>query len=48
MEKTYERSLAGLVQRIQGLGNPWTAYQHDNLGNVIQSDYYDGTWETFA
>ncbi|MEK3727600.1 MULTISPECIES: hypothetical protein [Lysinibacillus] len=48
MEKTYERSLARLVQRIQGLGNPWTAYQHDNLGNVIQSDYYDGTWETFA
>ncbi|WP_445477719.1 RHS repeat-associated core domain-containing protein [Lysinibacillus irui] len=48
MEKTYERSPAGLVQRIQRPGNRWTAYQHDDLGNVIRSDYYDGTWETFA
>ena len=48
MEKTYERSLAGLVQRIQRPGDRWTAYQHDNLGNVIRSDYYDDTWETFG
>nr|WP_232337067.1 Imm51 family immunity protein [Lysinibacillus timonensis] len=48
MEKTYERSLAGLVQRIQRPGNRWTAYQHDNLGNVIRADYYDDTWETFT
>ncbi|CAM5203397.1 hypothetical protein LSPH26S_03192 [Lysinibacillus sphaericus] len=48
MEKSYERSLAGFVQRIQRPGNRWTAYQHDALGNVIRSDYYDGTWETFS
>ncbi|WP_285398407.1 hypothetical protein [Lysinibacillus sp. fls2-241-R2A-57] len=48
MERTYERSLAGLVQRIQRPGDRWTAYQHDNLGNVIRSEYYDGTWETFG
>ncbi|RTQ91446.1 hypothetical protein EKG35_13450 [Lysinibacillus telephonicus] len=48
MEKTYERSLAGLVQRIQRPGNRWTAYQHDNLGNVIRAYYYDDTWETFT
>ncbi|MFP3917102.1 RHS repeat-associated core domain-containing protein [Lysinibacillus telephonicus] len=29
-------------------GNRWTAYQHDNLGNVIRADYYDDTWETFT
>ncbi len=46
-KKTYERSLAGLVQRIQRPGNRWTAFQHDGLGNVIRSDYYDDTWETF-
>ncbi|WP_167397440.1 hypothetical protein [Lysinibacillus mangiferihumi] len=33
----YKRSLAGWVQRIQRPGNRWTAYQHDNLGNVIQT-----------
>ncbi|RTQ92861.1 DUF6531 domain-containing protein [Lysinibacillus telephonicus] len=48
MTKTYERSLAGLVQRINRPGNRWTAYQHDNLGNVIRADYYDDTWETFS
>ncbi len=48
MERTYERSLAGLVQRIQRPGDRWTAYQHDNLGNVIRADYYDDTWETFS
>ncbi|WP_432702810.1 RHS repeat domain-containing protein [Lysinibacillus sphaericus] len=48
MEKSYERSLAGFVQRIQRPGNRWTAYQHDALGNFIRSDYYDGTWETFS
>ncbi|MEZ2661712.1 RHS repeat-associated core domain-containing protein [Aneurinibacillus aneurinilyticus] len=48
MERTYERSLAGLVQRIQRPGDRWTAYQHDNLGNVIRVDYYDDTWETFG
>ncbi|MCY9545418.1 hypothetical protein [Lysinibacillus xylanilyticus] len=44
----YERSLAGLVQRIQRPGNRWTAYQHDGLGNIIRADYYDDTWETFG
>ncbi|WP_185807718.1 RHS repeat domain-containing protein [Lysinibacillus telephonicus] len=48
MTRTYERSLAGLVQRINRPGNRWTAYQHDNLGNVIRADYYDDTWETFS
>ncbi|WP_346234452.1 RHS repeat-associated core domain-containing protein [Lysinibacillus telephonicus] len=48
MTRTYERSLAGLVQRINRPGNRWTAYQHDNLGNVIRADYYDDTWETFT
>ncbi|WP_036128596.1 hypothetical protein, partial [Lysinibacillus sphaericus] len=48
MEKVYERSLAGFVQRVQRPGNRWTAYQHDALGNIIRSDYYDGTWETFS
>lgn len=48
MERTYERSLAGLVQRIQRPGDRWTAYQHDGLGNVIRADYYDETWETFG
>ncbi|MFJ8100488.1 RHS repeat domain-containing protein [Lysinibacillus sp. NPDC096212] len=48
MERTYERSLAGLVQRIQRPGDRWTAYQHDNLGNVIRADYYDETWATFG
>ncbi|MFE3577281.1 RHS repeat domain-containing protein [Lysinibacillus sp. NPDC059133] len=48
MERTYERSLAGLVQRIQRPGDRWTAYQHDGLGNVIRADYYDDTWETFS
>ncbi|MFJ7888352.1 DUF6531 domain-containing protein [Lysinibacillus xylanilyticus] len=48
IERTYERSLAGLVQRIQRPGDRWTAYQHDNLGNVIRADYYDDTWETFG
>ncbi|MFY0519801.1 RHS repeat domain-containing protein [Lysinibacillus sp. UGB7] len=48
MERTYERSLAGLVQRIQRPDDRWTAYQHDGLGNVIRSDYYDDTWETFG
>ncbi|MCH1624645.1 RHS repeat-associated core domain-containing protein [Fredinandcohnia quinoae] len=48
MEKTYERSQAGLVQRINRPGDRWTAYQHDGLGNVTRSDYYDGTWETFG
>jgi len=37
-----------LVQRIQRPGDRWTAYQHDNLGNVIRADYYDDTWETFG
>ncbi|MFJ6267073.1 hypothetical protein [Lysinibacillus xylanilyticus] len=41
MERTYERSLAGLVQRIQRPGDRWTAYQHDGLGNIIRADYYD-------
>ncbi|WP_181020884.1 RHS repeat-associated core domain-containing protein [Lysinibacillus sphaericus] len=36
------------MQRIQRPGNLWTAYQHDALGNIIRSDYYDGTWETFS
>ncbi|MFJ5789255.1 hypothetical protein ACIQXW_10315 [Lysinibacillus sp. NPDC097162] len=36
------------MQYIQRPGNRWTAYQHDALGNIIRSDYYDGTWETFA
>ncbi|MFJ7839568.1 RHS repeat domain-containing protein [Lysinibacillus sphaericus] len=35
-------------QKIQRPGNRWTAYQHDALGNIIRSDYYDGTWETFS
>ncbi|MGE7912651.1 DUF6531 domain-containing protein [Lysinibacillus xylanilyticus] len=48
MERTYERSLAGLVQRIQRPEDRWTAYQHDNLGNVIRADYYDDTWEEFG
>ncbi|WP_433595173.1 RHS repeat-associated core domain-containing protein [Lysinibacillus xylanilyticus] len=48
MERTYERSLAGLVQRIQRPGDRWTAYEHDDLGNVIRADYYDDTWETFG
>ncbi|MGE7692786.1 RHS repeat-associated core domain-containing protein [Lysinibacillus sp. NPDC094177] len=48
MERTYERSLAGVVQRIQRPGDRWTAYQHDNLGNVIRADYYDDTWETYG
>ncbi|QPQ30175.1 RHS repeat-associated core domain-containing protein [Lysinibacillus sp. JNUCC 51] len=48
IERTYERSLAGLVQRIQRPGDRWTAYQHDGLGNVIRADYYDDTWETFG
>ncbi|MFJ5562469.1 DUF6531 domain-containing protein [Lysinibacillus xylanilyticus] len=48
LTRTYERSLAGLVQRIQRPGDRWTAYQHDNLGNVIRADYYDDTWETFG
>ncbi|MEY9972703.1 RHS repeat-associated protein [Lysinibacillus sp. RC46] len=48
IERTYERSLAGLVQRIQRPGDRFTAYQHDNLGNVIRVDYYDDTWETFG
>ncbi|MCH1624635.1 hypothetical protein [Fredinandcohnia quinoae] len=48
MEKTYKRSQAGLVQRINRPGDRWTAYQHDSLGNVIRSDYYDDTWETFG
>ncbi|MFJ8460749.1 RHS repeat-associated core domain-containing protein [Lysinibacillus xylanilyticus] len=48
MERTYERSLAGLVQRIQRPGDRWTAYQHDGLGNIIRADYYDDTWETFG
>ncbi|WP_053486142.1 DUF6531 domain-containing protein [Lysinibacillus sp. FJAT-14745] len=48
MERTYERSLAGLVQRIQRPGDRWTAYQHDGIGNVIRADYYDDTWETFG
>ncbi len=48
MEKTYERSLAGIGSEIQRPGNRWTAYQHDGLGNVIRSDYYDDTWETFG
>ncbi|MEG0260436.1 MAG: DUF6531 domain-containing protein, partial [Lysinibacillus sp.] len=41
MTKTYERSQAGLVQKIQRPGDRWTAYQHDGLGNVIRADYYD-------
>ncbi|MEK4171428.1 RHS repeat-associated core domain-containing protein [Lysinibacillus sp. FSL L8-0312] len=48
VERTYERSPAGLVQRIQRPGNRWTAYQHDGLGNIIRADYYDDTWETFG
>ncbi len=48
IERTYERSLAGLVQRIQRPGDRWTAYQHDGIGNVIRADYYDDTWETFS
>ncbi|WP_053486152.1 RHS repeat-associated core domain-containing protein [Lysinibacillus sp. FJAT-14745] len=48
IERTYERSLAGLVQRIQRPGDRWTAYQHDGIGNVIRADYYDDTWETFG
>ncbi|MEX3745997.1 DUF6531 domain-containing protein [Lysinibacillus xylanilyticus] len=48
IERTYERSLAGLIQRIQRPGDRWTAYQHDGLGNVIRADYYDDTWETFG
>lgn len=40
--------LAGFVQQIQRPDNRWTAYQHDALGNIICSDYYDGTWETFS
>ncbi|MGE7928267.1 RHS repeat-associated core domain-containing protein [Lysinibacillus xylanilyticus] len=48
MERTYERSQAGLVQRIQRPGDRWTAYQHDGLGNIIRADYYDDTWETFS
>ncbi len=46
--RTYERSQAGLVQRIHRPGDRWTAYQHDGLGNVIRADYYDDTWETFG
>ena len=37
-----------MVQRIQRPGDRWTAYQHDNVGNVIRADYYDDTWETFG
>ncbi|QPQ30160.1 DUF6531 domain-containing protein [Lysinibacillus sp. JNUCC 51] len=48
LTRTYERSLAGLVQRIQRPGDRWTAYQHDGLGNIIRADYYDDTWETFG
>ncbi|MGE7911738.1 hypothetical protein [Lysinibacillus xylanilyticus] len=48
LTRTYERSLAGLVQKIQRPGDRWTAYQHDGLGNVIRADYYDNTWETFG
>ncbi|MEX3745999.1 MULTISPECIES: hypothetical protein [Lysinibacillus] len=48
MPTEYERSLAGLVQRIQRPGDRWTAYQHDGLGNIIRADYYDNTWETFG
>ena len=32
--RTYERSLAGLVQRVQRPGDRFTAYQHDGIGNV--------------
>ncbi|MGN4127499.1 hypothetical protein ACMGD3_21195 [Lysinibacillus sphaericus] len=48
LTRTYERRLAGLVQRILRPGDRWTAFQHDGLGNVIRSDYYDDTWETFG
>jgi len=48
IERTYERSQAGLIQRIQRPGDRWTAYQHDGLGKIIRADYYDDTWETFG
>ncbi|MBE1555922.1 RHS repeat-associated core domain-containing protein [Sporosarcina limicola] len=48
LTKTYERSQAGLVQKIQRPGDRWTAYQHDGIGNVIRADYYDDTWETYG
>ncbi|MEC1180004.1 RHS repeat-associated core domain-containing protein [Metasolibacillus meyeri] len=48
MERTYERSPAGLVERILRPANRWTAYQHDALGNIIRTDYFDDTWETFG
>lgn len=48
MTRTYERSQAGLLQKIHRPGDRWTAYQHDGIGNVIRADYYDDTWETFG
>ncbi|MEK5039325.1 hypothetical protein [Sporosarcina sp. FSL K6-3457] len=48
LTKMYERSQAGLVQKIHRPGDRWTAYQHDSIGNVIRADYYDDTWETFG
>ncbi|MGE7950065.1 hypothetical protein [Lysinibacillus sp. NPDC093688] len=38
LTRSYESSLAGLVQKIQRPGHRWTAYEHDNLGNVIRAD----------
>ncbi|WP_411830068.1 hypothetical protein [Metasolibacillus meyeri] len=40
MERTYERSPAGLVERILRPANRWAAYQHDALGNVITETIY--------
>ncbi|MEK4424993.1 RHS repeat domain-containing protein [Solibacillus sp. FSL K6-1523] len=36
------------MQKIQRPGERWTAYEHDPLGNVFRTDYYDDTWETFG
>ena len=48
MTRMYERSQAGLVQKIHRPGERWTEYQHDGIGNVIRADYYDDSWETFG
>ncbi len=45
LQRTYARTPAGRVRRIERPGKRWTEYEYDASGRTTRAEYSDGTWE---